>query len=335
MSLREIILGMAVFAVLAGGCQKAPPRPGAPHPRIVSASPLLTDLIFQMGLGDHVVGVSAYCMPPEPREIVTDRQSTSSEKLLWAKPDIVFIQQDPSGFAGFAKLSPDTRIEHFTIENLSDLSAAVERVGKLAGNEQLGRQKRNEFEDRLAQVRQRVKGLPGRSVLFLTPDLMCAGSGSVISELIELAGGANAAASHGYGGWTVVGRENILAMGADGASGPDVIIQQIGIGSGQDSAQSVQEQERQARKFWQASPSPRAVAEGRLFLVADRRWTIPSMVSVDLAQQLADMIHAGQEGYKPFADHGQDARATLNHGQDARATSNHGQDARATSRGSK
>ncbi len=61
--------------------------------RIVSFSPAVTEALFEMGLGDYVVGVSVYCVrPKEAREkvIVGSYNTFKEDKLRELNPDIIF-----------------------------------------------------------------------------------------------------------------------------------------------------------------------------------------------------------------------------------------------------
>ena len=55
--------------LVLAGCQRDLPRPEAPHPRTVSFSPAITAMLFEMGLDDHIVGVTTYCTVPEGLDI--------------------------------------------------------------------------------------------------------------------------------------------------------------------------------------------------------------------------------------------------------------------------
>ena len=64
--------------------------------RIVSLSPSLTEILFAVGAGDRVKGVTSYCNYPEEatmREQVGgfSEKTISIEKIVSLKPDLVFV----------------------------------------------------------------------------------------------------------------------------------------------------------------------------------------------------------------------------------------------------
>ena len=60
--------------------------------RIVSLAPNLTEILFELGLGDQIVGVTNYCTyPPEAleKEKVGGFINPNLEKIVSLKPDLV------------------------------------------------------------------------------------------------------------------------------------------------------------------------------------------------------------------------------------------------------
>ena len=61
--------------------------------RIVSFSPAVTEALFEMGLGEFVLGVSVYCVRPQiarKKVIVGSYNTFNEEKLRKLNPDIIF-----------------------------------------------------------------------------------------------------------------------------------------------------------------------------------------------------------------------------------------------------
>ena len=155
------ILAVSALLLVSFGCQKDMPRPHAPRPRIVSYAPSITQIIFDMGLGEHVVAVTGQCELPtgQDRLRVGDALSVNAEAIVAAKPDMVLIQMRPSSMAAVRQMDPSIRIEHFTIETLSDIGLAIERIGGLLGKGELGLRKRLEFGRQLEDLRQQTAGM--------------------------------------------------------------------------------------------------------------------------------------------------------------------------------
>ena len=250
-----------------------------PRPRIVSYSPALTGILFDLGLGGHVVGVTSHTPMPagQSRPIVGDAFSVNTEAILAVRPDVVMTQVSPSRFAALARLVPEIRIEPFTIETLQDVKSAAVRVAEIAGRGELGRRAGEEFQTRLDRLEQGLLDRPRPRVLFLTDfEIMgSAGAGTFIDQLITAAGGQNVAGK--YTGWVTLTVEGIIS------AEPDVIICQVP-SSGQE----------RVRRFWGDLDDIPAVRDGRVYIISDDSWTIPGLHLAGFAEKLARMIQGGQ-----------------------------------------
>lgn len=274
-------IGLVVTLLLLAGCSRQvvgpASRPGG-H-RVLSMSPGLTSIVFGMGLGDEVVGVTRYCILPPGVDLprLGDRQNLTGEALLQLNPDMIFVQQDPRQFEELRKFKPDLRIEHFTLERIVDVPQAMNRIGALTGHVHVGEQAAEAFRAKLKAVDQRVKGLPERRVLFVmgTDRPVVAGPETFLSDMIQIAGGTDVGASiEGYTRWREASVEGILK------AAPDVIICQVDPG-----------QEAAAKEFWMSLKDLPAVKQNSVFVVSERLWTIPGPHLADLTAALAEMIH--------------------------------------------
>lgn len=273
----SLVLLLALLAAAAAlSCRPATPADPVPPPRVVSFSPAITGLLFDMGLGDHVVGVTTYCRLPagQKRPVVGDRLAVNAESILAVRPDLLLVQQDLKDFQALRKLRPNLPIEALTIETLSDIPTAMVRLGQLVNAPSAGVAAATTFNTKLQALRQRVEPLTHPRVLFVigyeSPGT--GGRNSFIHDMIVAAGGDDVAV--GYERWASLGLEDMLKLN------PDVLICWVNPG-----------QESLARERWQRYSALPAVRNGRVFVRSEPTWTIPGAHSADLACQLAEMIH--------------------------------------------
>ncbi len=271
-----IILPLALSTAAAQPPGTAP----APRVRIVSFSPAITDILFDMGLGGEVVGVTSHCRPPAgvDRPRVGDALTLNAAVILKARPDVIFTQSDPGKFQAVQDLDPRVRVVQLTLERLADVPRAMERIGQVAGRADLAAAARRRFEQAVDAVRRRVAGRPRPRVLFVmgTERPGVAGSNNFLADLIAAAGGINAGADiPGLQRWP---RTHIDAI--VGAA-PDVVVcQELGRG-----------RQGEARRYWLQWKGLPAARSGRVFVVDDPRWTWPTPRLAELAGELAEMIH--------------------------------------------
>ena len=70
----------------------------APPQRIVSTAPSITELLYALGLGDRVVGVTRFCRYPPEAQLkpkIGDYTSPNLEAIAALRPDLVVIQTNP------------------------------------------------------------------------------------------------------------------------------------------------------------------------------------------------------------------------------------------------
>ncbi len=279
--LSSVFLLACVVGLLAGCSHEKEPAP-ASRPtghRIITFSPGLTCIVFDMGLGDQVVGVTRYCaLPPGVvRPLLGDRLNLTGEALLQLDPDMIFVQQDPRQFEELRKFKADLRIEHFTLERLLDIPLAMRRIGELMNRPDLAKSAVERFVQRLREVTQSVHCLPRPTVLFVMgyERPVVAGPDTFVADMIDAAGGTNVGgAIEGYTRWRDASVEGILK------AAPDVIVCQVEPG-----------QEEAAKEFWNLLTELPAVQRHAVYVVTDRMWTIPGPGLTDLTAQLAKMIH--------------------------------------------
>jgi ABC-type Fe3+-hydroxamate transport system substrate-binding protein len=81
---------VAIFSEVLGREVNVPDEPK----RIVSLSPAITETLFMLGLGDRVIGVSAFCARPEEAKLrrkVGSYSTTNIDLLREMNPDLILV----------------------------------------------------------------------------------------------------------------------------------------------------------------------------------------------------------------------------------------------------
>lgn len=220
---------LALLVVLAG-CSKPPDPPAAarefvdsrgkavkvawPPKRIVSIIPSTTELLYCVGAGEQVAGVTTYCdWPPEAKakpkigDVVVDY-----ERLATLRPDVVVTSWSTTKKVageieakGYAVFSVEPR-------NFEEIAVSLRKLGGLTGHEAEG-------EKAAAALEARVKAVvatPGPTVYIEhSPEpLGTTGPDTYMGDAVRRAGGRNVF----EGGWHLVDWEAVMARD------PDVIL---------------------------------------------------------------------------------------------------------------
>ncbi len=175
----------------AGDSVRVPLAPG----RVVSLLPTVTELVFDLGAGERLVGRTAWCdYPAEAARVPSlgDGIAPSVEALLGARPDLVLLYDSPLNAPVVARLRAQGIA---TLRLRADRLADVPRLARLVGAA-LGRSAPAEslaaaFGAALDTVRAGVPqggGVPAFILVWDEPPTTV-GQGSFLTELVTLAGG--------------------------------------------------------------------------------------------------------------------------------------------------
>ncbi len=282
MAVRNIIILLCVFA---------PVLAGQPPQRIISTAPSITEMLYALGLGDRVVGVTSYChYPPEVRRKrqIGNYLRPDLETIVAIRPDLVVALSE------HAELLP--RLERLGLKvlaiqhnDLAGIYRSLEELSVAAGVPERGRAVVAGIQSDLEAVRRRAAGLEQRSTLFVvgrTPGaiagVVVVGPGPFLNELIEIAGGVNMMRDAGQH-YPQISREAILVRR------PEVVLD---MGDMAVTDGVTDEQKRAVAALWkQVFPDLPAVRAGRAYAVADDRYVVPGPRVAETAAMLLELIH--------------------------------------------
>jgi iron complex transport system substrate-binding protein len=252
----------------------------APPERIVSLVPSVTEILFAIGARDVLVGVTDFCdYPPEARRKahVGDMLNPNLEALITLKPDLVVATRSGNREETFDQLRR-LGIAVYLVDPVSvgDVLRLVAGLGEVTGRRDGAQAVTAEFDRRVAAVRERVSGRPRPRVLYvLWPEpLIVPGRGSLVSELISLAGGESVTADQGPG------YPRMSLEAAVGRAPEVIILARHGAGTGP-----------AAREQWQRLESLPAIRSGRLYVADGDLLHRYGPRVVDGLELLARLIH--------------------------------------------
>ena len=262
----------------------------APPARIVSTAPSITEMLYALGLGDQVVGVTNYCRyPPEARlkPKIGDYTSPNIEAIAALKPDLVIIQTNPIRLADRLQALHLKTLE-INQEDLNALYNSFRVVGEATGAKSAANKLVVDTKAKLELIRVRAASLPRVKVMFVigrTPNrldgLVVVGKASYLNEIMKTAGGENVfrdAPSQ----YPSVSLEEVLARN------PGVIVD---MGDMSDTLNVTPEHQRQVVDLWQRMGTIEAVRQHRVFAVASDIFVVPGPRVVDAAQAFFGMLH--------------------------------------------
>jgi len=176
----------------------------APPSRIVSLVPSVTEVIFALGAEDRLVGRTDFCQyPPAARAkpSVGGMVDPSLEAVVALRPDLVIATDEGNReetFQQLARLRIPIYLVHAT--RLDALLDMIARVGELTGRQEAVGPLTASLRRRVDGVRRAVAPFPRPRVLYVIwPDpLIVPGRPSLLTELIEAAGGESVTGTEGH-----------------------------------------------------------------------------------------------------------------------------------------
>ena len=252
-----------------------------PPVRIVSLAPSLTEILYYLGLGERVVGVTRYSYYPAEAMLkpkVGSYIDLNVEKIISLSPDIVFGTVD-GNVPGVVELLEQAGIRVFIVNprNVEKVIETIIEIGKVCGISEKADQLSQALRARVELVRELTQ-FRERPLVFLQINLrpiMTVNKNTFHQDLIDLAGGKNMARDEPIT-YPRISREEVIKRR------PEVII--------------ISSMERggrfeKARQEWLEWTSIPAVKNNRVYLIDSDLIDRPSPRLVDGLEAMARIIH--------------------------------------------
>ena len=194
---------------------------GTPQ-RIISLAPSNTEILFALGLGDKVVGVTNLCnYPPEAldKEKVGEYPIPDIEKIVALNSDLILVAHGTPMDVINSMAGLGLTVFGIKTTDLDDLLTDIRRIAEITDKEVEAQALTCEMESRIQAVTNQTDELEQRPRVFYVvwhDPLWTAGSGTFIHELIEKGGGVNI--FQNVSGYPTISVEEVIARD------PEIII---------------------------------------------------------------------------------------------------------------
>ncbi len=139
--------------------------------RIISLAPSVTEVLFAIGAGDRIVGVTSYCNYPEAAlavERIGDTQKPNLERIIALKPDLVIVSTVSQLEQFVAKLeSYAVPVYISDPRDMNGVLTSIERIGDLLGLSENGRSLAAAMRARNQSMEARVREAERPRVFFM------------------------------------------------------------------------------------------------------------------------------------------------------------------------
>ena len=192
-------VALACLCLVIGACsgEQSTQSVNAPAQRVVTFAPHLAEIMYVVGAGEQLVGVSAWS--DFPRVVldlpqVGDAFAVDQEQLSLLQPDLVLVWE-----SGMPSHTVDElrklgyRVESIKTRSLDDVVAAIRRVGELTGREETAAPAADGFAQSFQALRDEYRNASPIDVFFQVSarPLYTINREHFISEIITICGGRN------------------------------------------------------------------------------------------------------------------------------------------------
>lgn len=211
---------------------------------IVSMIPSNTEIAYELGLDDKIVGVSDFDNYPEEAAEVEKigGMEFNVEKIISLQPDIVLAHESGLGMgeAGLQQLR-DAGIKVFVVnnaENFEQVYETIDVIGKATGAQEEAEAEIAEMKQEVADIEEKAAAIKEQKKVFIevssVPEIYTTGSGTFMDEMLSLINAENAAGD--LAGWVpmdpeaIVDRNPDVIVTTEGTYNPEAVDQIMGRG---------------------------------------------------------------------------------------------------------
>ena len=250
--------------------------------RIISLAPSNTEILFALGLGEKVIGITDVCNYPsqtEKKEKIGVYNDPNLEKIIELEPDLILASHgNPVKIINQLEELNYTAV-YLDPKNIEGIISSITMVGNITGNNKEAAGLTEEMKKRMEAVLSGTSSLPEDSrprVLYVVwyKPLWTAGSGTFIDELIQKTGGVNIAGE--LSGWPQMSLETVIEKN------PQVII----VGSSEDQPKLIEAVKDESALF-----ETDAFKDNRIYTINTDIVSRTGPRIVDALEEMAKIIH--------------------------------------------
>ena len=200
--------------------------------RIISLIPSNTEILYRLGLGKNIIGVST--VDDYPKNVKKGKQqfdamNLNKEALLKAKPDLILAHESQKSSAKKTLDSlADSGVKVVYVKDAQSLNQvydSFEQVGKVTKKEKEAKQLVKETKDNVQKVIESIPAHHKKQSVFIEvsskPEIYTAGKETFFNDMIEKLDTKNVFSN--VSGWKAVDKESIIRKN------PDILISTEGI----------------------------------------------------------------------------------------------------------
>jgi iron complex transport system substrate-binding protein len=190
-----LVLSLA-FTVFLTGCNRAD------KPTIVSCSSTMTEIVYEVGAGNQVLGATSFCFFPEQVmkdkeagrvKVVGDFININFSRIDSIGPDLIFTDTNMQRKTADSLQAMGYTVYHFESSRLKDVYECITKIGDVTGNGKSARKMVAKMKVDMDEIRAVSSTLEPVNVYMEINHMgpWTFGSESPLQDMLEAAGGVN------------------------------------------------------------------------------------------------------------------------------------------------
>ncbi|HEA0014967.1 TPA: ABC transporter substrate-binding protein [Staphylococcus aureus] len=230
---KSLIAFILIFMLVLSGCgMKDNDKQGSndngssksPYHRIVSLMPSNTEILYELGLGKYIVGVST--VDDYPKDVKKgkkqfDALNLNKEELLKAKPDLILAHESQKATANKVLSSLEKQgikvVYVKDAQSIDETYNTFKQIGKLTHHDKQAEQLVEETKDNIDKVIDSIPAHHKKSKVFIEvsskPEIYTAGKHTFFNDMLEKLEAQNVYSD--INAWNPVTKESIIKKNPD------------------------------------------------------------------------------------------------------------------------
>ena len=182
--------------------------------RIVSLVPSITELLYDLGLEERVVGITKFCVHPDYwrkcKKVVGGTKTLKLDVLLKLEPDWVIGAKEENDRMQMETLMGRVPVFMSDVSTVDDAIDLIRSIGAICGVKEKAKELADSVEQHLHNISLKASG----RVAYLIWDnpLMCAGEGTYIHSILSWMGYTNVVAGVCHGRYPELTLEELKSL---------------------------------------------------------------------------------------------------------------------------
>jgi ABC-type Fe3+-hydroxamate transport system substrate-binding protein len=179
-----------------------------PYPprRIISLVPSQTELLYDLGLDEEVIGITKFCIHPDKwfrsKTRIGGTKQLHLEQIISLRPDLVIANKEENTAEQVQYLMQHVPVWVSDINRLGDVRNMIRRLGEITGKSERANKIADNIWSSIFELREEVQDLdeePLRTAYFIWREpWMIAGLGTFINVMLGYCGLENVARESRY-----------------------------------------------------------------------------------------------------------------------------------------